>query len=66
MTDALRLCGARNIFADLNDMGPAVDVEAVIARDPQIIVAIAPPQTAREWLDEWKKFPRLRAVRDGK
>lgn len=66
MTDALRLCGARNIFVDLNDMGPAVDVEAVIARDPQVIVAIAPSQTAREWLDEWKKFPRLKAVRDGK
>ena len=32
-------------------MGPAVDVEAVIARDPDLIVAVAPPGTAREWLD---------------
>ena len=34
MTDSLRLCGARNMFADLKEQGPAVDVEAIIARDP--------------------------------
>ncbi len=66
MTDALRVCGARNLFADLNDMGPAVDVEAVIARDPEVIVAVAPERDAREWLDEWRKFKGLEAVRSGR
>jgi iron complex transport system substrate-binding protein len=65
VTDALRLCGARNIFADLNDMGPAVDVEAVILRDPDVIVAVAPSQaSAREWLDGWRRFGKLKAVRN--
>jgi len=63
MTDALRLCGARNVFGDLKQKGPAVDPESVIARDPQVIVAVAPPGVAREWLDEWKRYPSLRAVR---
>jgi len=64
MTDALRYCGARNVFDDLTEMGPAVDVEAVIARNPDFIVAVAPPGAAATWLAEWRRFPRLRAVRD--
>jgi iron complex transport system substrate-binding protein len=63
MSDALRLCGARNLFDDLRDLGPAVDVEAVIARDPDVIVAIAPPGSAREWLADWRRFATMRAVR---
>src|SRR5262245_51045324 len=51
MTDSVRVCGGRNIFADLKTQGPAVDVEAVIARDPQVIVAVAPPGTANDWLN---------------
>jgi iron complex transport system substrate-binding protein len=64
MTDALRLCGARNVFGDLTDMGPAVDVEAVIARDPDFIVAVAPPGSAAAWLADWRRFTRLRAVQN--
>ena len=65
MTDSLQICGASNIFADLKTQGPAVDVEAIIARNPQAIVAVAPPGTAHEWLEEWKRFGSLRAVRTG-
>jgi iron complex transport system substrate-binding protein len=65
MTDALRLCGARNIFDDLQQKGPAVDLEAVIARNPQMIIAVAPPGIAQEWLGEWKRFANLQAVRNG-
>jgi iron complex transport system substrate-binding protein len=64
MTDALRLCGARNIFDDLKAPGPAVDLEAIIARNPEVIVAVAPPGVAREWLEDWKRFASLRAVRN--
>lgn len=66
MTDSLRLCGARNVFDDLKEQGPSVDTEAVIGRDPQIIVAVAPPGVSQEWLAEWKRFGTLRAVRDGR
>jgi iron complex transport system substrate-binding protein len=66
MSDALRICGARNIFGDLNDAAPVVDVEAVIARNPDMIIAAAPPQAASAWLDEWKPFGALRAVRTGR
>jgi iron complex transport system substrate-binding protein len=66
MSDALRLCGARNVFGDLRELGPVVDTEAVIARNPDIIVAAAPPGEAASWLAEWRKFPTLSAVRRGR
>jgi iron complex transport system substrate-binding protein len=66
MTDSLRLCGARNVFGDLKEQGPSVDTEAVIGRDPQVIVAVAPPGVSQEWLAEWKRFGTLRAVKDGR
>jgi iron complex transport system substrate-binding protein len=65
MSDALRICGARNVFGDLKELGPVIDVEAVVARDPDIIVAAAPPGAGAEWLADWKRFTTLRAVRNG-
>jgi iron complex transport system substrate-binding protein len=66
MTDALGLCGARNVFADLPEAAPVVDIEAVIARDPDIIIAAGPPGESAGWLADWKRFGTLRAVRSGR
>jgi iron complex transport system substrate-binding protein len=63
MSDSLSLCGAKNVFGDLRELGPVIDTEAVIARDPDIIVAAAPPGEAASWLKEWQRFPTLSAVR---
>ncbi|HYK26195.1 MAG TPA: helical backbone metal receptor [Steroidobacteraceae bacterium] len=65
LTDALRVCGARNVFGDLRQLGPAVSTEAVIARDPQVIIAVAPRAESASWLAEWRRFPELRAVASG-
>jgi iron complex transport system substrate-binding protein len=65
ISDALKLCGARNVFGDLRDFGPAIDVEAVVARNPDIIVAAAPPGAGAGWLADWRRFATLRAVRNG-
>src|SRR5215831_14927886 len=63
MSDALELCGARNLFADLPEPGPLVDTEAVIARNPDIILAAAPPGEGAAWVSDWQRFPSLAAVR---
>jgi iron complex transport system substrate-binding protein len=65
MSDALRVCGARNVFEDLPQAAPAVSVEAVIARNPELIIAAAPPGEGAAWLAWWRRFPMLRAVRSG-
>ncbi|WP_432241126.1 cobalamin-binding protein [Herbaspirillum robiniae] len=57
----LRLCGGRNIFAGLPQLAPTVNIEAVLAADPQVILA---PGDARDRpLERWRDYPALRAVR---
>ncbi len=63
MSDALTLCGARNVFGDLPEAGPIVDIEAVIARDPDIIIAAAPTGEGAGWVADWMRLPGLSAVR---
>jgi iron complex transport system substrate-binding protein len=65
INDALRLCGARNLFADLPTAAPAVTREAVLARDPELILASGPPGASEPWLAQWRRFPSLAAVRAG-
>jgi len=66
MSDALRVCGVKNVFEDLPEAAPAVSVEAVIGRNPDIIIAAAPPGKGAAWLASWRRFPMLRAVRSGR
>jgi iron complex transport system substrate-binding protein len=66
ISDALRLCGATNVFEELGTAAPAVTRESVLARNPQLIIASAPAGPAAEWLDEWRRFPSLAATRDGR
>ena len=65
LSDVLSVCGATNVFGELPQLSPAVQVEAVIARDPQMIIAAAPPGAGAQWLQAWRQFPALRAVRSG-
>jgi len=66
VSDALHVCGARNVFGDLKDLSPVVDIEAVIARNPDIIVAVAPPGESASWVADWQRFGSLAAVRAGR
>ncbi len=65
VSEMLRVCGARNVFAQLPGIAPAVDAEAVLAADPDAIVAAEPGDRSDAddgALDFWKRFPRLRAT----
>ncbi|MGE5027652.1 MAG: cobalamin-binding protein [Betaproteobacteria bacterium] len=56
ISDVIRLCGGRNVFASAGNLTPTVAMENVLAEDPDAIVASAP-------LDGWQRYPRLAAVR---
>ena len=62
ISDAIRLCGGENVFAALKPMAAAVTVEAVLAADPEAIVASGMGEERPEWLDEWRRWPSLTAV----
>jgi iron complex transport system substrate-binding protein len=57
------VCGGRNVFANLDTLSPTIDLEAVMAMDPEAIIASGMAEERPDWLDDWRKWPRLRAVR---
>ena len=63
ISDVIRLCGGVNVFADLPLLAPSLDVEAVLRADPDAIVASGMAEERPEWLDHWRRWPMLRAVR---
>lgn len=62
ISDAIRLCGGRNVFAQLPILAPTVTVEAVIAANPEAIVASGMGDSRPEWLDDWRRWNTLAAV----
>jgi iron complex transport system substrate-binding protein len=65
ISDVIRLCGGENIFARLADKAPSVSVEAVLAADPEAIVASGMGASTPVGLDDWHNWKRLRAVARG-
>ncbi|WP_394244896.1 cobalamin-binding protein [Halopseudomonas laoshanensis] len=64
--DALRHCGARNVFADLPIYAPQVGLESVLAADPDLILVLDDqPAAEHPWVRRWRQFPQMRAVREG-
>jgi hypothetical protein len=63
ITDVIRLCGGENVFADLKPLAPQVTVEAVIQADPEVIVASGMGEARPEWLDDWRQWTTLTAVK---
>lgn len=62
----IELCGGANVFADLPGYAGQVDVEAVLARDPDLIVASGHDAARPAWLDDWRRWPQLRAAKNGR
>ncbi|HWT69450.1 MAG TPA: cobalamin-binding protein [Pseudomonas sp.] len=58
ISDALEVCGAHNVFADLTLPAPQVSVEGVLQRDPEVILAGDQAQ-----LDAWTMWPQVTAVK---
>jgi iron complex transport system substrate-binding protein len=62
ISDAIRVCGGENVFATLPTLAPTVTAEAVIAANPEVIVASGMGESRPEWLDDWRRWPSLTAV----
>lgn len=66
MTDVVAICGYRNVYEDLPEAGPAVSLESVLERNPDVILAVGPDRAAAdEWLRGWRAYPTLKAVHNG-
>jgi len=63
VSELISLCGGSNVFADLNELAPAVDVEAVVDRNPEVILASSDADVGA--FDEWDRWPHIAANRYG-
>ena len=61
--DVLRLCGGVNVFAGLQALTPMVSPEAVLAADPEAIVAAGGEAGNETGFATWKRLPGMLAVR---
>lgn len=60
LSRVLEVCGARNAFARLPGLSSTLDREAVLEADPEVILV---PEAQAHWLEAWRQWPQLRAVR---
>ncbi len=63
ISSVMRLCGGTNIFSDTLAMAPRISVESVIEADPHVIIASGHGSERPDWLDEWKKWKSIHAVK---
>jgi iron complex transport system substrate-binding protein len=63
MSEIVELCGGRNVFADLNELAPAISIEAVIAANPQAIIST--DDTVPDAAATWARWRHIDAVRTG-
>ena len=63
ISELLELCGGQNIFSDLNELAPMVDVEAVLSRNPEVMLAAK--DATEDAFDDWNNWPGMAANRYG-
>lgn len=64
ISDVIRLCGGENIFYDAVPLVPKVSVESVLRRSPEVIIATGMAGERPEWLDDWKQWAFIPAVKN--
>jgi len=66
ISEGLSLCGGINIFADLNQLVPVISREVVLAKDPEAIMGGGMGEDTPAWLESWKKYSSMQAVKENK
>ena len=61
VSELIEICGGSNIFADLGELAPLVSEEAVLERDPEILLAAS--DVLQDPFANWQRWPELAANR---
>jgi iron complex transport system substrate-binding protein len=62
-SELIALCGGQNVFDDVRELAPAIDVEAVLGRDPEVM--LAGDDAGSDAFSEWDRWPSIAANRYG-
>ncbi len=63
VSELIERCGGTNVFYDLSELAPAIAVEAVIERDPEVMLAST--DAGSDAFVEWERWPQIAANRLG-
>jgi iron complex transport system substrate-binding protein len=63
ISSAIAACGGENVFAGMKQMSPQISHESVIALDPEAFVAGGMGEERRDWLEAWRRWTQLSAVK---
>ena len=64
VSEAFKICGAKNVFSDEPTIAPKVSIEGVIASNPQLILLAGHTKVqSAEWRQNWQKWPVIDAVK---
>lgn len=64
VSDLIGVCGGVNVFADLDNLAPVVSEEAVLERDPEVLLAPGVPGR-EDAFSNWQRWSTLAANRYG-
>ncbi len=60
LSELIGICGGTNIFEDLDELAPAITDEAVVLRDPEVMIA---SDANDDPFAEWQRWPDIAANR---
>jgi len=63
ISDAIRLCGGRNVYANLPALAAKISYESVISNKPQVIIAGGMQGEKVSWLKQWRDWQQIPAAR---
>lgn len=59
VSELIELCGGENVFSDLDDLAPGISVEAVVDRNPEVMLAST--DAGDDAFEEWQRWPAVAA-----
>jgi iron complex transport system substrate-binding protein len=59
VSELIEICGGQNIFADLDNLAPGISVEAVVDRNPEVMLAST--DAGDDAFEEWQRWPAVAA-----
>lgn len=61
----VQICGGQNVFGEQARLVPRIDDEAVLAANPEAIIAGGMGEENRHWLTHWQQYSHMAAVAKG-
>ncbi|BBP43629.1 cobalamin-binding protein [Thiosulfativibrio zosterae] len=63
ISQAIEICGGKNLFHDLKQPAAEIGLESIITRNPEVILLGGQSATQKDWLNTWQRWPLIDAVK---